>query len=420
MSLAVLYVDMNSFFASVEQQAKPHLRGRPVAVVPVDSDSTCCIAASAEAKAFGVRTGTNVGQARRLCPGLVCVHGDFPLYVRAHHAVVAAIEACIPVHGVHSVDEVSARLMGDERRPERAAEIARRIKASIRERIGRWTTCSIGIAPNRFLAKVAADLRKPDGLTIIEAQDMPGAIHHLQLTDLPGIAGRMERRLNLAGIHTVEQLCAMDEASLGRAWGSVVGRAWYLLLRGRDVKEKQSPRRSIGHSQVLAPEDRTPERARAVAMRLTNKTAARARSLGCLAGRLTVGIRHRPSISPRLARDDQGWEDRASLGGVNDTPTIAEAFARVWSRGPVAQGRDAVPVKVWVTLTDLSASASSPGPLFGGVDRRKDLSEAIDAIARRYGSDAVYQASMQSAKRPGPARIAFGFIPELEEGIGEQ
>lgn len=88
--LSVLYVDMNSFFASVEQQANPHLRGRPVAVVPVESDSTCCIAASTQAKAFGVRTGTNVGQARRKCPGLVGVHADFQRYVRAHHAVVAA------------------------------------------------------------------------------------------------------------------------------------------------------------------------------------------------------------------------------------------------------------------------------------------------------------------------------------------
>ena len=124
--LSTLYVDMNSYFASVEQQSRPELRGRPVAVVPVETDSTSCIAASYEAKAFGVRTGTNVGEARRMCPGLVLVKGRPDLYVRTHHAVIEAIDRVLPVAGVHSIDEFSCRLLGAERERARAETSAPR------------------------------------------------------------------------------------------------------------------------------------------------------------------------------------------------------------------------------------------------------------------------------------------------------
>ena len=150
-----LFIDMNAFFAAVEQQEDKKLRGRPVAVIPTQAETTCCIAASYEAKRFGVRTGTPVWQARKLCPGIACVVADHKRYVVMHNRIVDAVGSVLPVDKIVSIDEMSCRLLGDERRPERAAATASRIKVAIKERAGDYLTCSIGVAPNAMLAKWA-------------------------------------------------------------------------------------------------------------------------------------------------------------------------------------------------------------------------------------------------------------------------
>jgi len=193
--LGCLFVDMNAFFASVEQQERPALRGRPVAVVPVMAGTSCCIAASYEAKARGVTTGTPVRQARRRCPGLRVVLARPRLYVAYHHRIVEAVESCLHVDAVASVDEMYGRLMGGERAPERAAEIAFAVKRAVKRAAGGEIRCSVGLAANAWLAKVASDMQKPDGMTMIRPEQMPEAITHLALTDLPGIAAPMARRL---------------------------------------------------------------------------------------------------------------------------------------------------------------------------------------------------------------------------------
>ncbi len=131
-----LFLDLNSYFASVEQELQPLLRGRPVAVVPVMADTTCCIAASYEAKAFGVKTGTQVGEARKMCPGLALVEARHELYVEYHHRIVQAVERFVPVASVMSIDEMACRLIGREQPLMAALDLARRIKASIREHAG--------------------------------------------------------------------------------------------------------------------------------------------------------------------------------------------------------------------------------------------------------------------------------------------
>src|SRR5262245_57988153 len=123
-----LFLDLNSYFASVEQQLRPELRGRPVAVVPMDTDSTCCIAASYEAKALGIKTLTNVGEAKRMSKDLIIVEARPDVYVRMHHQIVAAVESCVPVEKVYSIDEMLYKLTGRQREPENAILLARRIK----------------------------------------------------------------------------------------------------------------------------------------------------------------------------------------------------------------------------------------------------------------------------------------------------
>src|ERR1039457_5560497 len=131
-----LFVDLNSYFASVEQQVRPELRGRPVGVVPMMADTTCCIAASYEAKAHGVRTGTIVADAKRMCPDIVLLEGRHELYTEYHHRIVEAVESCLPVTAVLSIDEMACRLMGRERPLLAAMELGRKVKARILERVG--------------------------------------------------------------------------------------------------------------------------------------------------------------------------------------------------------------------------------------------------------------------------------------------
>src|SRR6478736_2059806 len=173
MDLRYLYVDMNSYFASVEQQLRPELRNRPVAVVPVVAETTCCIAASYEAKAFGVKTGTGVAEARQLCPAIRFVEARPREYVQMHHRLVAAVDSCVPVHAVKSIDEMICRLAREHREPEGGIRLGQEVKAAIRRSVGEYVRCSIGLAPNRTLAKMAADMQKPDGLTVIRTAELP-------------------------------------------------------------------------------------------------------------------------------------------------------------------------------------------------------------------------------------------------------
>ena len=207
MTLRCLFVDFDSFFASVEQNDAPHLRGRPVAVIPVASTTTCCIAASKEAKRdFGIKTGTGVAEALERCPDIALQIARPKRYVRVHHQFLEAIQTCIPHGKAASVDEVPCWLIGRERQRHNAIAIARNIKQALRDTgFSDSLSCSIGIAPNKFLAKTASDMNKPDGLTVIEQADLPHALHALELRDLCGIGPSMEARLQRAGIDTVEQ-----------------------------------------------------------------------------------------------------------------------------------------------------------------------------------------------------------------------
>lgn len=412
--LHTLYVDMNSYFASVEQQLRPELRGRPVAVVPVEADTTSVIAASYEAKAFGVKTGVRVGDARRMCPGLVLAQARTDEYVRFHHAILAAIDTVIPVQGVHSIDEVSCKLLREQRDEPVARDVATRIKKAIATRVGAFVKCSIGIGPNRLIAKIAADMKKPDGLTVVHKAELPHRLFTLKPIDLPGIGPKMNERLRRAGITTVERLCEQSELDLGRLWGSVVGREWFYRLRGDAIYEESTARRTIGHSHVLSPQKRNEEAARGVAVRLLTKVATRARHMGYVADDLSVGVRYltpraKDGGSPATCGHPPHWHAHAKVGGLNDTTTLLRVFSSLWDQKPVGPM-----LQVSVRLYNLAAPTNTTGLLFAEPAELGRLSQAMDTINKRYGADVLYPASMQNARKSAPRRIAFGNIPDLD------
>lgn len=400
MCLRTMYVDMNAYFASVEQQLQPNLRNQPVAVVPVMCDSTCCIAASSEAKHHGIKTGTQVAAARALCPQLCIVEARPVIYVEYHHKIVQAVESCLHVDSIHSVDEMSCRLMGTEKEIHHAVGLARRVKETLRREVGECLSCSIGLAPNRFLAKVAADMQKPDGLTVITTAELPDRLFELELEDLPGIAGRMHRRLNVHGVHTVKQLSACSESKLAAIWHSVLGRIWWRQLRGHDLPEVPTRRRNVGHGRVLPPELRSDAGACGMVMRLIHKAAARLRHMQYWARQMAVGVSffNRPS-----------WQVRTRLGLCRDTLTLIEAFSKMWEHYP--QGHK--PFRVSIVLFDLEPDHNACRPLFPSEQNRIQLARAMDRINSRYGSGTIYFGGVYHTLHCAPIRIPFTSIPDL-------
>ena len=184
------------------------------------------IAANAKAKRFGVKTGIAIAEARRLCPRIALVPQRPDLYVRTQQRIVVAVLSVLPIDVICSIDEFAA-VLEDRDCPE---EIAGRIKQCVREAVGKHITCSIGCAPNRWLAKIAADFDKPDGLTVLNPRDLPDRLLNLGLEELPGVGRRMRARLERAGLSTVRDLWNSDPGRLLAAWGNVAGaRFWYAL-----------------------------------------------------------------------------------------------------------------------------------------------------------------------------------------------
>ena len=227
-----------------------------MAVVPTQADTTCCIAASYEAKALGIKTGTQVGEAKRICPEIVLVMGEHGVYADYSQRIAAAVERCCPVAHTPSIDEMVCELMGREQEPPRARRIALAIKQAIQDDVGESLRCSIGMAPNRFLAKIASDMQKPDGLIGLLPSQLPRAIAHLELRDIPGVGARTEARLNAKGIHTMQQLLALDRKGMHALWNSVWGDRLYHWLRGAETGDDgasvdSGAQKSLGHSHVL-------------------------------------------------------------------------------------------------------------------------------------------------------------------------
>lgn len=398
--LRALFLDLNSFYASVEQQRDPSLRGRPVGVIPVEAEGTCCIAASREAKAMGVRTGTGVREARALCPGIRFVTAVHRVYIEAHHKIIEAVERFAPVWSVHSIDEMAVRLSLEQRTPERATRLALDIKRAIREGVGESLSCSIGVAPNRWLAKVGTELEKIDGMVVIEAEDARARLRALELTDLPGIARSMDARLRMHGVTTVDGLYERSEADLREIWRGVVGARWWHQLRGGpdwyDVKTKRS---MIGHQHVMAPKYRTPAGARAVAVRLMQKAAMRLRAMRY----------HATGLSVSVSLEGGGrWEAFEEFEAARDVLTLQRVLVRAW-RLPGG----VVPTKVGAVFTGLIPDDAVPESLFAEPGRLDRLSDAIDRLTTKHGHAAVYCASMHEAKHAAPRRISFGAVPDL-------
>ena len=388
----------------MEQNEDPALRGKPVAVCAVDADTSFVIAASYEAKAFGVKTGTLIRDAKFMCPGLVLAKARPTVYVAYHKRVQEVAEKVLPIDKVCSIDEMRFRLIGEEQQPGRARELALEMKKRLREDIGPAMTASIGIAPNAFLAKIGTELQKPDGLVTLTQHDLPERLYSLKLTDFTGINRRMQARLNAAGIFSAEDLCQTPRQELRRAFGSVTGERWWYLLRGFDMPEEETDRKSLSHSHVLPPALRNEKGCRDVLMRLLQKASARLRENNLWTEHLTVYVNG----------FDRSWEAHAALPPTQDTVTMNEALLRLWP------GHDFVrPRGVGVVLSRLKERTGVTPSLFEETQDRADLMSAVDTVNKKFGKNSVFIAGMEKAKNSADEKIAFNKTWLFQEGKGD-
>ena len=422
---AFLHVDLNSFFASVEQQLHPEYRGRPLAVVPTMADTTSCIAASYEAKALGIKTGTQVAEAKSICPGIILIEGNHGEYADYSRRISEAVNLVCPVAHNPSIDEMVCQLMGREQEPPRARQIALAIKQAIYKDVGVALRCSIGMAPNRYLAKIASDMQKPDGLIGLLPSQLPRAIAHLELRDLPGIGARTEARLNKQGITTMPQLLALDRAGMHKLFDSVWGDRMYHWLRGHQTGDDGAPvstglQKSLGHSHVLAPEHRSPQGAWAVAHKLLHKAAMRLRMEKFYASSLSLTIRYQLTRDQAEARGkvkqhysgikNSGWGMEARFRDCQDTLGLLEVLRALWAKRP--QGDDLQrPFFVGITLRNLIPEDEHQAELFADPNNRGQLSTAMDKLNLKYGHTTLHFAAMLPARESAPTRIAFTQIP---------
>lgn len=408
-----LYLDFDSFFASAEQHFNAELRGRPLGVVPLDSPHTSCIAVSREAKARGVKSGATIRAARQVIPDMVFVIARHDAYVRLHKRILAVIGTILPVERVRSIDEVVCHLTPSEAAQGRA--LADRIKTALAGAFSPALTCSIGMAPTELLAKIGAEMNKPDGFVLIKAEDLPRCLSHLDLRDLPGISKGIGARLAAAGVEDIDALWRLAPKQARKIWGNVEGERFWNELHGIHAERPETKKSMYGHGRVLPRDSRTPDKVEACARQLLLSATRRLRRDNLRATELTLGFRG------GWGAEDGRWNWRDTFPAARDDRT----FMRALSEG-LREARRTLrfsPQAVSVTIHGVVSDAEITGDLFGDTlemgsdtasrEKWETVSDLMDTLRKSHGAKAL-SLGVQDEVFGGyvGAKIAFGRIPD--------
>ncbi|MFZ5845679.1 MAG: DNA polymerase Y family protein [Patescibacteria group bacterium] len=402
----VMCLDMNSCFATIEQQANPLLRGKPVAVAAYTTPGGCILAASVEAKRWGIKTGMRVGEGKRLYPALIVLPPDPSKYRFVNRKLLALLNEYTANIEVKSIDEMILSFSGSPILAkyskclvtiEAMKAAAQEIKKRIKQEIGEWLTVSVGIAPNRYLAKIASTLHKPDGLEVISQDNIERVLAGLKLEQLCGIKAGYGRRLRVRGITSPLDMYRAAPHALKHAFGSKIGFDWWLWLHGWESSLfDQGETKSIGHSYALGkpylPHDL---RLQQILCQLVEKMGRRLRNNGFK----TQGIH----ISC-LFTDHTSWNHGEKLPGTLFTNnSLYKEALRVLKKAPNK------PIRLMaVACFYLSDGSKEQLGLFEPFDKKRGLTQALDTIADRWGEFTVFPGRMLGMEQKVLDRIAFG------------
>jgi DNA polymerase-4 len=395
----ILHIDLNSCFATVEQQARPTLRNRPLAVTNRLTKNACVVAASYEAKALGVKVGMGFAEAKMLSPNLIMVETDPPKYHYVYKKLVSIMRSYSPNIGMKSIDEGVIDFHGTRqninKRP--LIVIGQEIKQRLRDEVGSWMKCNIGIAPNRFLAKTAASLNKPDGLDIITHKNLRQTLSTLKLTDLSGIAERNQARLNASGILTSLQfLDAPSDVLVRKVFHSVCGDDWYKRLRGWEVDDVEHSTKTVGRQFVMDEWQPGEETLLSRLSHLCETTAMKLRYRDLAARGIYLYL---------LYANGDVWYGRRMF----KTPVYSggEVFRRTLLLFNDRPRGDYVRMMA-VSCYKLEAANTNQISLLDEVNKEVWLTEAMDTINHQYGEFTITYASTLNAKGLIKQKIPFG------------
>jgi len=399
-----MHVDLNSCYAIIEQQANRLIRNRPVGVAAYDAPGGFIIASSYEAKRLGIKL-MRIREAREICPDIVILTPDPEKYFDAHRRFKKVLEKYTSDVTAKSVDEFVVNLKGSPavRNGRSLMEIGHQIKRDIKNSLGNYVTVNIGIAPNRFLAKVAAGLDKPDGIDIITASDIHMIYGQLDLLDLPGINYRYQARLNFAGIYTPLDFLEAPLSKLkNEVFKSIVGYYWYLRLRGYEIDAEKSKIRSFGNDYAVGQKTSDPEQISRLLMKLCEKTGRRLRKHDFQANGVVLG----------MGFENQTWwgKSRRTKSPLYSTQDIYLAIMRLFQLVPIPARVSHINIAVF----DVVPASPVQIGLFDGtrLDTRS-LAVASDRINNRYGEYTIVPAKMANMKDVIIKRVPFGSVRDI-------
>jgi len=378
----VMHIDLNSCFATIEQQANPFLRGKPVAVAAFSSPNGCILASSVEAKCLGIKTGMRVKEGREIFPKLIVLTPDPWKYRSVHLKFKKLLSEYSPDVFPKSIDEFVLRPMVND-----LWLMAKEIKWRIKEEIGEWITVSIGISTNRYLAKIASNLQKPDGLVEINKDNYLNVYSKLKLTNLTGIKERNALRLNSIGISTVLDL-----------YNSRHDPYWYQRLRGYEVDDFTSKRGSCGNSVAIGKTIVSFEEISPILCNLVEKMARRLRTAGFKAYGVHLAISY---------KNGSFWHKGESF--ENPIFSSKDFFKKAISL--LRETSCKFPLgNIAVSAYNLVKTNSLQLEIFENIEKKESLTNAIDEINERWGDFVIKPAVILKSKQGILDRIAFGLL----------
>jgi DNA polymerase-4 len=404
----IMHVDLNSAFATLEQQASPHLRGKPIVVAAYDSPGGCVLAASIEAKKFGIKTGMRVMEARMICPTVLVRTPTPVMYRDAHIKFRKIFTDYTPDVVPKSIDEAVLDFSDVDTQAlfrKSLTDIAYEIKRRIRKEIGDWVSCNVGIGANRFLAKTAASLHKPDGLDVITGKNLKQVYDSLELLDLCGINYRFKARLNAYGIFTpIQFLEAPLETLKKKVFRSICGYYWFLRLRGWEIDKIDFERKSYGQSYAIGKKSSDPKYLSSLLMKLTEKMGRRLRKAGKTARGVHLGFSY---------IDGTYWhKGKLANSEMFTTDALFKKVMLLFHMQPEIKAVTHIDVRCF----KLSGTEFIQESLFeGGEEKKREVSKALDRINDCYGEYTIVPLLMKRGERDILDRIAFGNVKELEE-----
>lgn len=396
----IMHIDLNSAFATAEQQAHPSLRGKPVGVTNRKvTDYGCVIAASYEAKDRGVKVGMRIDEAKSLVPELIVLESDPPKYHHVYQKLCAIMKSYSPRVTMKSIDEGIIDFHGTREaiNPQPLIAIGQEIKQRVRQEIGSHMRINVGIGPNRFLAKQAAGWHKPDGLDQLDHRNLLSYYKSIKLTDLTGIAEHFEARLNAAGIFSVMQFLQADAEFLHRrVFHSVVGKDWYARLRGIEVDDATTKLGNVGRQYVLDKQTADDSVLLPRFHYLCETTGKKLRYNGVDARGVLVWFRFKTG---------DGWYQRKMFKTTFFTDQeIYRRALYLYNQRP----KHMIVAAMGVTCYMLTPSNKSQPSLFEEVNKEVWLTSAVDEINERYGSFMVHSANSIEGKKVVKQKIPFG------------